>query len=227
MRTEVPASRYGYPSYNLHVKTEDADYRHIEQSYDQGSDDYSGHFKLPHDFIEPDRQEFLRQLPAGSHILDCGCGPGMDTEKFFQLGFQVTAIDLSERFVRLTKSRVPDATVRKMDMRFLEFPAATFDGLWASFSLLHIRAADVDQTLFGFKLVLRPAGLVFTAVHRGRKTQWVKTRISGMERDTYVQEWVQAEIEDRLTSTGFSILHSRPFERVGGRYPLLSILAQR
>jgi ubiquinone/menaquinone biosynthesis C-methylase UbiE len=210
----------------LHVKTEDADYRHIEQSYDQGSDDYSGHFKRPHDFIELDRQEFLRQLPPGSQILDCGCGPGMDTEKFFQLGYEVTAIDLSERFVRLTKIRVPGATVRKMDMRFLDFPAATFDGLWSSFSLLHIRAADVDRTLSGFKRVLRPAGLFFTAVHRGRSTQWVKTTISGMERDTYVQEWLQSEIEDRVELAGFLILHSRPFLRAGGRYPLLSILAR-
>jgi ubiquinone/menaquinone biosynthesis C-methylase UbiE len=210
----------------LHVKIEDADYRHIEQSYDQGSDDYSGHFKQPHDFIEPDRQEFISRLPLGSQILDCGCGPGMDTERFFQLGYQVTAIDLSERFVRLTKARVPDATVRKMDMRFLDFPAATFDGLWASFSLLHIRAANVNQTLSGFKRVLRPAGVFFSAVHRGRKTQWVKTTISGMERDTFVQEWVQDEIDDRVKSAGFRILQSRPFVRTGGRYPLLSILAQ-
>ncbi|HEY6181614.1 MAG TPA: class I SAM-dependent methyltransferase [Terriglobales bacterium] len=210
----------------LDVKMEDADYRHIEQSYDQGSDDYSGHFRQPHDFIEPERREFVRQLPHGSQILDCGCGPGMDTEKFFQLGYQVTAIDLSERFVRLTKRRVPGATVRKMDMRFLDFPPVSFDGLWASFSLLHIRASDVNETLCAFKRVLRPGGLLFTAVHRGGKTQWVKTTISGMERDTYVQEWVQTEIEDVVRSAGFTILQNRAFVRTGGRYPLLSILAQ-
>lgn len=79
--------------------------------------------KRPDDFIEPDRQEFTRQLPKSTQILDCGCGPGMDTEKFSQLGYRVTAIDLSERFVRLTKKRVLGATVRKMDMRFLDFPS--------------------------------------------------------------------------------------------------------
>jgi methyltransferase family protein len=61
----------------------------------------------------------------------------MDTEKVFHLGYQVIAIDLSQRFVRRTQTRVPGAIVRKMDMRFLDFPTATFDGLWASFSLLH------------------------------------------------------------------------------------------
>jgi len=172
------------------------------------------------------RQQFIQQLSAGSKILDCGCGPGMDAEKFSQLGYNVTAIDLSERFVSLTKERVQTATVKKMDMRHLEFPQASFDGLWASFSLLHIRASDIEQTLSGFRIVLRPHGLLFAAVHRGPKTEWVKTTISGMERDTYVQEWVQTEIEDVFSSSGFTILVSRPFVRSGGRYPLLSILAR-
>jgi ubiquinone/menaquinone biosynthesis C-methylase UbiE len=208
------------------MKSEDSDYTHIEETYDRGSRDYGDYFKTPHQFIEPERQQFIQQLSAGSKILDCGCGPGMDAEKFSQLGYNVTAIDLSERFVSLTKERVQTATVKKMDMRHLEFPQASFDGLWASFSLLHIRASDIEQTLSGFRIVLRPHGLLFAAVHRGPKTEWVKTTISGMERDTYVQEWVQTEIEDVFRSSGFTILVSRPFVRSGGRYPLLSILGR-
>ena len=207
------------------MKSEDSDYTHIEETYDRGSRDYGDYFKTPHQFIEPERQQFIQQLSAGSKILDCGCGPGMDAEKFSQLAYNVTAIDLSERFVSLTKERVQTATVKKMDMRHLEFPQASFDGLWASFSLLHIRARDIEQTLPGCRRVLRPHGLLFAAVHRGPKTEGVKTTISGMERDTYVQEWVQTEIEDVFRSSGFTILVSRPFVRSGGRYPLLSILA--
>jgi ubiquinone/menaquinone biosynthesis C-methylase UbiE len=207
------------------MKSKDSDYIHIEETYDRGSREYVDHFRTPHQFIEPERQQFIQRLSAGSKILDCGCGPGMDTEKFSQLGYNVTAIDLSERFVNLTKERIETATVEKMDMRHLEFPQASFDGLWASFSLLHIRASDIEQTLSGFRRVLRSHGLLFAAVHRGPKTEWVKTTISGMERDTYVQEWVQTEIEDVFRSSGFTILVSRPFVRSGGRYPLLSILA--
>ena len=138
------------------MKSEDSDYVHIEETYDRGSRDYGDHFKTPHQFIEPERQQFIQRLSAGSKILDCGCGPGMDTEKFSQLGYNVTAIDLSERFVSLTKERVQTATVKKMDMRRLEFPEASFDAVWASFSLLHIHASDIEQTLSGFRTVLRP-----------------------------------------------------------------------
>jgi SAM-dependent methyltransferase len=208
------------------VKPESSDYLHIEQTYNRGSDDYGDYYRVPHEFIEPERRRFIERLPAGSRILDCGCGPGMDTERFSKLGYLVTAIDLSERFVGLTKNRVPAAVVRKMDMRSLDFPEASFDGLWASFSLLHIRAGDIARTLAGFKSVLRSDGLFFTALHRGPKTEWVKRRISGMKWDTYVQEWVQAEIEEVIQSCGFTILFVRPFQRAGGLYPLLSILAQ-
>lgn len=207
------------------MKAEDPDYRHIEETYDDGSQDYGQYFKNPHEFIEEDRQQFIARLPAGSKILDCGCGPGMDTERFSLLGYDVTAIDLSERFVKLARKRAPNAIVQKMDMRYLAFPEAAFDGVWASFSLLHIRASEIEKTLSGFKSVLRDGGLFFAALHRGSKTKWVKTTISGMERDTYVQEWLQTDIEAVVRGSGFEIIGSRPFERKGGRYPLLSILA--
>jgi SAM-dependent methyltransferase len=206
------------------VNPDDTDYTHIERTYDEGWDEYTAYHKQPHEYIEPERQQFIERLPPGSTILDCGCGPGMDTERFSGLGYRVSAIDLSERFVRLTRQRAPAADVRKMDMRHLEFPPSSFDGLWASFSLLHIRAEEIDRTLSGFKTVLRPGGLFFAALHRGPLTVWAKKIISGMERDTYVQEWRQEEIEAIVDGAGFSIITSRPFVRTGGRYPLLSIL---
>jgi ubiquinone/menaquinone biosynthesis C-methylase UbiE len=209
------------------MKTEDPDYKHIEETYDEGSQDYGDYFKSPHEFIEQDRQEFIARLPVRSKILDCGCGPGMDSERFSHLGYNVTAIDLSDRFVKLTKARVPSATVQKMDMRNLDFPTACFDGVWASFSLLHVRASEIPKTLLGFRTVLNERGLLFAALHRGPKTEWVRTTISGMERDTYVQEWLQADIEATVREAGFEIVGSRPFERKGGRYPLLSILAHK
>ena len=45
--------------YNINVQNEDADYTHIERTYDDGSNDYSGYFRQPHEFIEPERQEFV------------------------------------------------------------------------------------------------------------------------------------------------------------------------
>src|SRR3982751_6254409 len=141
-RGERPLRSSTGNSYRTRMNTEDPDYRHIEITYNEGSDDYSNHFAKPHDDFEPERRQFLQRLPASSKVLDCGCGPGMDTERFSQLGYDITSIDLSDHFVELTKTRVPYARVLKMDMRFLEFPATSFDGVWCSLSLLHVKAAN-------------------------------------------------------------------------------------
>jgi len=66
----------------------------------------------------------------------------------------LAAIELSDRFVQLTRERVTRAQVQKMDTRYLAFPGAIFDGVWASFSVLHIRANEIRKTLDGFKFVL-------------------------------------------------------------------------
>ena len=155
---------------------QESDYRHIEQTYDEGSKAYSDYFKTPHEFIEEERQQFIDRLPPGSKILDCGCGPGIDTERFSRLGYKVTAIDVSDRFVEFTKKRVPSAEVQKMDMRHLEFAEGSFDGVWSSFSFLHIREKDTERTLSGFKAVLRDAGLFFAGLHRGQTRTGLRDR---------------------------------------------------
>ena len=205
---------------------EPSDYRHIESAYDAGADDYSAYHSEPHESVEPERQLFVAALPRGSSILDCGCGPGIEAERFTQVGYRVTAIDLSERFVALTKRRVPGARVEKMDMRQLDFPDAVFDGVWASFSLLHIQERDAATTLAGLRRVLREGGLLFVALHRAERTAWVKTRITAMARETYVQEWRQDDVEAAVIVAGFRMISSRRFSRTGGQYPLLAILAE-
>jgi 2-polyprenyl-3-methyl-5-hydroxy-6-metoxy-1,4-benzoquinol methylase len=72
---------------------------HIERTYGEGSAALRA--------AEPDLQPFIQRLPAAAKVLDCGCGPGMDTERFVRLGFAVVAINLSDRFVQVTTQRVP------------------------------------------------------------------------------------------------------------------------
>jgi len=52
----------------------------------------------------------------------------MDTERFSSWDNNVTAIDLSDRFVKLASARAPSAIVKNNDMRFLHF-LRSFDAL--------------------------------------------------------------------------------------------------
>lgn len=110
--------------------------------------------------------EFFDALD-GDRILDVGCGPGPDLETFADRGYDVTGIDLTPSFLRAARDQVPDAALARGDMRRLPFEAGSFDGVWASASLLHVPRADATAALREFRRVLDGNGVAFVSVKRG------------------------------------------------------------
>ena len=199
--------------------------RTIAETYGRGAREFADFFWNAHEFLNIDRKKFLESMPDSAKILDCGCGPGQDTEEFAKLGYKVTGIDITPEFIAMAKKRVPTADFIQMDMREINLPEKTFDGIWVSFSLLHIHKSDVPTVLNNFKTVMKSTGRIMIALHRGPKTEWVTANISGINRNCAVQEWIQSDLEQIIQDNGFIIEYSRAFERSGGRFPLLSIIA--
>jgi ubiquinone/menaquinone biosynthesis C-methylase UbiE len=197
----------------------------ISEIYGQGAQSFSDFFKNAHDFLEYDRKQFIKAMPNGAKILDCGCGPGQDSEVFAKLGFNVTGIDITPEFVEMAARRVPEANFIQMDMMAINLPPDTFDGVWVSFSLLHIHQTDVPKVLSNLRNIMKANGKMMIALHRGPKTAWVTANISGLNHNCSVQEWVQPDLERVIQESGFEIEYSRAFERPGGRFPLLTIMA--
>lgn len=206
--------------------------KHISDSYDAGAKKYCEYWSVPHAFTEVDRQKFCELLSSKSRILDIGCGPGNDTTYFVEKGFNVVGIDLSKEMIGLASERETRARFFEMDMRHLSFDDDSFDGIWASFSFLHIKESDVEDTLQQFKRVLRNGGHLCLLIHTNEVTSYKRTQISGLFEDdgtpmnTYVQEWNQEDLLELLRKVGFEPCIIRPFNRKGGLYPLLSITAK-
>jgi ubiquinone/menaquinone biosynthesis C-methylase UbiE len=203
----------------------------IQEAYDLGAHGYHAYWPRRHEFIEPERAKFLELLPEKGRILDVGCGPGQDSEYFASIGFQITGVDLSERFVAIAKERVPSANFEKADMRRLTFPDEYFDGIWASFSFLHIPQEDAEATLKGLIRVLKPGGPLFLAVHTSERTNSRLSPVAGLTDErkeqisTFFQEWAQNDFRQLLADVGLRNIVFRPFTRPGGAYPLLSTLS--
>ena len=162
----------------------------IAAIYGRGAQDFSDFFKNAHEFLAPDRRKFIESMPNKAKILDCGCGPGQDSEVFANLGFNVTGIDITPEFVDMAKRRVPKATFIQMDMREISLPPSTFDGVWVSFSLLHIHQTDVPKVLSNLKKIMKTNGKIMIALHRDPKTDWVTANISGINQNCEAQEWI-------------------------------------
>ncbi len=101
--------------------------------------------------------------PAGSTVLEAGCGVGAQTVPLVRnsYGAQMTCLDLSakslagaEASVRAAGLRLP--TFQQGDMRALPFADASFDHAFVCFVLEHL--ADPAMALQELRRVLRPGG---------------------------------------------------------------------
>lgn len=92
------------------------------------------------------QEKFLSLLPKGASILDLGCGSGRDSLCFLQKGFQVTAVDGSEELAKFASELIGQEVI-VADFKDLALPAASFDAIWASASLLHVHSEDLPGIL--------------------------------------------------------------------------------
>jgi SAM-dependent methyltransferase len=108
---------------------------------------------------------FLATLPAGSRVLELGCGNGMDAEHMLAQGFLVDATDGTPELVAEARKLIGN---RARVMRFEELEAvAEYDGVWASASLLHVPAVTLPDILKRIHRAQRPGGIFVASFKSG------------------------------------------------------------
>ncbi|KAK3370845.1 S-adenosyl-L-methionine-dependent methyltransferase [Lasiosphaeria ovina] len=103
-------------------------------------------------------------LPAGSQVLDAGCGVGHVALHMARRGLRITGIDVVEHHIakarqNVARSALPpgQVTVQKMDYHHLESVAdGSLDGAYTMETFVH--ATDPEAVLAGFHRILRPGG---------------------------------------------------------------------
>lgn len=139
---------------------------------------------------------FMAALPEGAHVLDFGCGPGLDAAHMAAQGFTVEALDASAEMVRLATAR-PGVSARQGSFDDLTAESA-YDGLWASFSLLHAPRADMPCHLAAIARALKPGGLLGLTLKEG----------TGEQRDRlgrFYTYYTEAELRSLLAAAGLTV----------------------
>ena len=100
----------------------------------------------------------------GTLLLEVGAGTGQDSAYFQEEeGFAVVPADLSTVMVEHCRAKGIEAHV--MDFLHLDFPAGSFDAVFAMNCLLHVPNHDLSAVLAAVRAVLRPDGLFFVGVY--------------------------------------------------------------
>lgn len=178
--------------------------------YDEISTSYATKFNEPSDNID----DFLKLIGKGGKILDAGCGPGVDVAYIASKGFDVIGIDLSEKMLEIAKRKNPRIYFQKADIRKLNFKPNTFDGIIASFSLIHIPKKDVNKTVDNFYKLLKPRGVIYIGIQEGKSQEIFLTEPLKPDEKIFLNIISAKEIKEILTKAGFIVLNefSRPAE---------------
>ncbi|MDK3020239.1 class I SAM-dependent methyltransferase [Pseudodonghicola flavimaris] len=123
--------------------------------YDARATDYAAQNE---DYVRRDPQlaTFIAACPAGGHVLDLGCGPGTSSALLAEAGLKVLATDASAGMVELAGQH-PGVTARQATFDEIE-GEDLYDGIWASFCLLHAPRADFPRHLAALRRALKPGG---------------------------------------------------------------------
>jgi SAM-dependent methyltransferase len=106
----------------------------------------------------------LELIPAGSRVLELGCGAGIPLTVALADGRSVTGVDISAAQIRAARRNVPAATFLHADMTALSFDAGSFDAVVAFYSLTHVPRDLVPPLLARIREWLVPGGALIVTM---------------------------------------------------------------
>lgn len=173
--------------------------------YDERAADYAD-LTQAQDAADPWLSAFINACPSVGRVLDLGCGPGSAAAQMARAGLIAEATDASGEMVALA-ARHPGVKARQALFGDIT-GTGIYDGIWASFSLLHAPRSDFPRYLGALHRALKPGGAFYIGMKLGK----------GEARDSigrlYTYYSVQ-ELDACLTTAGFAVLSHKFGTAVG------------
>ena len=127
-------------------------------------------------FADPARQrmldEFSARLAPGALVLDIGCGPGVPSTRILADRFAVTGVDISETQLDAARRNVPKASFVRGDLMHVDFPADSFDGVTAFYSIPHVPREEHGQLFQRVSRWLVPGGFFLATLSATDDPDW-------------------------------------------------------
>lgn len=123
-------------------------------------------------------EKFIVKLPKNAKVLDAGCAFGRDTRYLSSKGFDVVGIDLSKELIARAKELSLHIDFSVQDIRKTNFEDNSFDGIWSSATLLHLKDEDLEIALKELARILKPKGVLAITFKKGNGTKVIVDKFS-------------------------------------------------
>jgi SAM-dependent methyltransferase len=117
-------------------------------------------------------EEFASLLRPGGRVLDLGCGAGLPSTRRLAESFAVVGVDISDEQIARARLNVPGAELIRADVREVDFPAKSFDGVCALYSIAHVPRNDHARLFASVQRWLRPGGVFLASLGMGDEEAW-------------------------------------------------------
>ena len=180
----------------------------VRDGYDRVSYAYRGDDGAGAEEYEAHLGPILRLVPAGSAVLELGCGAGIPGTRLLASRFDVTGVDISPVQIERARRLVPEARFLVADMTTLDVPAATFSAVVALYAIIHVPRAEQPALFRAIHRWLVPGGYLLATVGyeawEGTEDDWLgagaRMYWSHADEETY-RRW--------LGEAGFEIVERR------------------
>jgi SAM-dependent methyltransferase len=151
----------------------------------------------------------LAELPAGSSVLDAGCGTGRHAAFLAGKGHEVVGIDSSSEMLALAAVKVPTARLELAELERIPLPDDSVDAVVCGLVLSHAR--DIRPGVTELARVLRPGGRLIVSNPHPFATgilDWRATVTDDAGRLSVIPEYPHAHCEyvRAFTSAGLRIV---------------------
>ena len=173
-------------------------------------------------------EKFISLLPPKAKILDVGCGSGRDAKIFTEKGLSVVGVDFSQNLIDIASAHAPKAEFHVMDIESINFPSASFDGIWSLCSLLHFPKKVLPNIIKNIHSLLKEDGYFYMALKKGRGEVLEKdTRYGDFEKFWAFYE--EDELRQIFESAQFNILELCSVEKTSAyqTHDAIRVFAQK
>jgi 8-oxo-dGTP diphosphatase len=195
-------------------------------SYEISAEEYATNVANLHPKAQGEK--FRKMLPDQATILDVGCGSGRDAKIFMEMGLNVVGVDFSSKMIEIAKRSVPQAQFYEMSLENLHFPKESFEGVWASCSLLHISKNQVMSVLSNIRNLLKEDGVLYLSVKQGNGEKIEKdSRYHDLEK--FWSFFQEGELRNFITSAGFNVQETSVVSPISSyqTHPLIKVFAKK
>ncbi|MGW2823778.1 class I SAM-dependent DNA methyltransferase [Streptomyces sp. NPDC001443] len=155
----------------------------------------------------------IASLPAGSRVLDLGCGTGLPTTRqLADAALEAVGVDLSPGMLRLARENVPGATFHQLDLADLRPDGprdlGRFAAVAAFFSLLMLPRAEIPLALRTVRHLLVPGGLFVLSMVEADVDDFAIPFLGNTIR---VSGYLREELYEVIGAGGFEILRESSY----------------